>query len=647
MKLSVVIVSYNVKHFLEQCLHSVCKAMEGLPGEVFVVDNHSVDGSVEMVRQKFPNVHLIVNDHNAGFARANNQALQLASGQYVLLLNPDTVVQEDTFKKTIHFMDEHPEAGALGVYMIDGKGRFLPESKRGLPTPAVAFWKIIGLARLFPKSRLFGRYHLGFLDKEQIHPVDVLSGAFMLLRKSVLEQTGYLDESFFMYGEDIDLSYRILKAGYRNYYYPHTRIIHYKGESTRKSSINYVLVFYRAMVTFVRKHFSQRHAAFFSMLIHLAIWGRAAMAMLARVLNKTLLPVGDALLFYSGMILLTNYWETSVKALNYPPLFENVIIPLYVLIWLIGIFLSGGYDKPIRRTRVLRGIVSGTIFILIVYALLPETLRFSRALILIGTFWAGFSALVWRTILYFSGFRSIGLYSSWRKRIIIVADREEGNRILAMLNLSGAPFNFIGFARIHDPTADPYSIGHVSQLSETVSIYQADELIFSSKDLTLSEIMELMQGDLPDNTEFKMAPPESLFIIGSNSIEQQGNFYMVDINAFSDPVNRRKKRIFDLAASLILLMGTPLLMLFFRSPLTWIKNAFCVLGGKYTWVGIQEKQGRSSFIKQGIFSPSSLFTGKITDENLLHRLVVLYLKEYDVTTDAKILWHHLKHNKKL
>jgi len=208
--------------------------MENVEGEIFVVDNSSVDGSTDMVRKKFPLVQIIANKENQGFAKANNQAIRKAKGEYILLLNPDTVVEDDTFSKVVAFMDSHPDAGGLGVKMVDGYGKFLPESKRGLPTPATAFYKIFGLSVLFPHSKRFSKYHLGYLDENKIHKVDILAGAFMLLRKSVLDKTGLLDEAFFMYGEDIDLSYRIMQAGYNNYYFPETRIIHYKGESTKK-----------------------------------------------------------------------------------------------------------------------------------------------------------------------------------------------------------------------------------------------------------------------------------------------------------------------------------------------------------------------------------------------------------------------------
>jgi len=226
MKLSIIIVNYNVKYFLIQCLNSVLEAIENIDAEIFVVDNNSSDGSVEMLKEKFPMLRLIENQENVGFSKANNQAIREASGEYILLLNPDTLVESETFCKSIQFMDEHDDAGALGVKMLNGKGEFLPESKRGLPLPNVAFYKIFGLTKLFPKSKKFASYHLSCMDNNQIHSVEVLSGAFMMLRKSVLDKIGYLDEDYFMYGEDIDLSYRITQNGYINYYYPETKIIH-------------------------------------------------------------------------------------------------------------------------------------------------------------------------------------------------------------------------------------------------------------------------------------------------------------------------------------------------------------------------------------------------------------------------------------
>jgi len=273
--MSVIIVNYNVKYFLEQCLLSVIKAAKGLTVEIFIVDNASTDGSREWLEEKFPDVKFTWNKHNPGFAKANNKALDQASGDYILFLNPDTILPEDCFQKCIQYFNHHPEAGALGVCMLDGSGKFLKESKRGFPTPMAAFYKLTGLSTLFPRSPVFSRYHMGHLDPANNHETDVLAGAFMMVRKKVLDITGGFDESFFMYGEDIDLSYRIQQAGYKNIYLAECPILHFKGESTRKGTLNYVRLFYGAMAIFARKHYGGMSSGIFSFCIHLAIWIRA------------------------------------------------------------------------------------------------------------------------------------------------------------------------------------------------------------------------------------------------------------------------------------------------------------------------------------------------------------------------------------
>jgi len=283
MKLSVIIVNYNVELYLQQCLLSVFQS-KNIDFEVFVVDNNSPDNSCKMVKERFPLVKLIENKCNAGFAKANNQALALSQGEYVLLLNPDTVVAEDTFENVCRFMDENPDAGGLGVKMLDGYGNFLPESKRGFPSPFVAFCKIFGLSGLFPKSHLFGKYHVRYLDENQPHVVDILAGAFMLIRSETLKKIGFLDEKFFMYGEDIDMSYRITLAGYKNYYLPE-RIIHYKGESTHKDTLKYVKIFYESMLIFFKKYY-QKSSFMFTVSIKFAIFFRALLAALRRIFTS-------------------------------------------------------------------------------------------------------------------------------------------------------------------------------------------------------------------------------------------------------------------------------------------------------------------------------------------------------------------------
>lgn len=278
MKLSVVIVNYNVKYFLEQCLCSVRAASIGMDVEVFVVDNNSSDGSMEYLKPKFPEIIFIENKDNPGFARANNQAIAQSKGEYVLLLNPDTIVGEESFRTLIYFLDEHPKTGGVGVKMLDGNGHFLPESKRAFPSPWVSFCKLFGLSKLFPNSRTFARYSLPYLSADKQHKVEVLSGAFMLMRREALNKVGLLDESFFMYGEDIDLSYRIILGGYQNYYLPE-RILHYKGESTRHNDIKYIKAFYGAMLIFYRKYYP-RSGWLMSGLIRLSIGMKAGLTAL-------------------------------------------------------------------------------------------------------------------------------------------------------------------------------------------------------------------------------------------------------------------------------------------------------------------------------------------------------------------------------
>jgi N-acetylglucosaminyl-diphospho-decaprenol L-rhamnosyltransferase len=285
MLLSVIIVNYNVKYFLEQCLCSLEKSVRtaGLSyggAEIFVVDNHSSDGSMEWLVPRFPSVQFRINPDNRGFARANNQALEEATGKYVLFLNPDTILAEDSIATVLAFMESTPAAGAAGVRMVDGGGRFLKESRREFPSPWVAFCKLTGLTALFPRSGLFAKYYLGHLPASADHPSPILSGAFMLVRKQALEGTGGFDEQFFLYGEDIDLSYRIEKAGYTNYYIAGTSILHFKGESTRRDA-RHIKLFYKAMSQFRRKHFRGGFPSVFNALMETAIWLRAGLSAFA------------------------------------------------------------------------------------------------------------------------------------------------------------------------------------------------------------------------------------------------------------------------------------------------------------------------------------------------------------------------------
>jgi len=641
--LTVVIVNYNVAYFLEQCLHSVQRASENLACEVFVVDNNSVDGSNEMVRQKFPWVKLIANKDNVGFSRANNQAMRIAKGRYVLLLNPDTLVEEDTFVKSVAFMDAHPDAGGLGVKMIDGKGQFLPESKRGLPTPAVAFYKIFGLAALFPKSKIFGQYHLGYLDQDETHEVPILSGAFMLMRKETLDKVGLLDEAFFMYGEDIDLSYRIVLGGYKNYYFPETRIIHYKGESTKKSSVNYVFVFYRAMLIFANKHFSARLAKTYSFLINLAIYLRASIAIANRFIKKAIVPVLDAVFIFASLLYAKDVYQ-NYSHIDYHPQMVYYGFAAYTFIWMGSVFVNGGYDKPANLLKILRGVLTGTIIILVSYALLPEELRFSRALILLGTVSTSLVYILFRSLLHLLGFSNYRMGRPMQQRVGIVANNEEFKRIRNLLEEAGNPIKSI--FQISPQVSSEGSASQADRLQEVTEVYKLDAVIFSGEDVPSHRIISLMASVDRKRMDFKIAPPESLYIIGSNSIEKGGDLFIMDIDAVTKPKNKRKKRMLDILLSLMFLIGFPILIWGVNNKGGFLSNIFLVLFGTKSWVGYSQSNPTDlqlPKIKNGVLGPLDKLQRIKDPKETAKKLNAVYAREYSTRNDLSIITSGFKH----
>jgi len=646
MKLSVVIVNYNVKYFLEQCLISVQRACRELEAEVFVVDNDSMDGSVEMVQQRFPWVRLIANRENVGFSRANNQAMREAQGEYVLLLNPDTVVEEDTFSKCIDFMDANPGAGGLGVLMVDGKGNFLPESKRGLPTPIVAFYKIFGLSALFPKSRTFGRYHLGFLDKDQTHSVDVLAGAYMWMRKSVLDNIGLLDETFFMYGEDIDLSWRIKQGGFENYYFPETRIIHYKGESTKKGSLNYVFVFYQAMIIFARKHFSKSYAGLFAFFIYIAIYFRAALSIARRFIQRAFIPFLDWAMITGGLHLIRLAYEQAT-GMHYPSVLVNWAFALYAVILIFFMYLYGGYDKPVKPQKIAKGIGVGAIAVLLTYSLLSEQYRFSRAIVVAGAFSSILLVIGLRGILHLLNIKGYNLRMSLKKRFAFVGEHEECQRVQHLLQQIGIVPDFSIEVQPDDRfqnDTDEY-VGKVSVLPEIVESFRINELVFCLQDFTSQTIISQMSRLQRYNLEYKIAPPDSSFIIGSSSVNAPGEFYtLLDVSNINTPGNQRSKRLLDLATCSVLIITLPIWLLLSPSRGAFVRGLPRVLIGQRTWVGYiasTPAQHLLPVIKIGIFDLQNSQPEPNINEDQAQKMNFNYASNYSFWKDLRIIWKRL------
>lgn len=645
--LTIVIVNYNVRYFLEQCLRSVALAGERLENkygpdcwDVYVVDNRSVDGSVEMVRQLFPWVKCIANTENVGFSRANNQAMRLSNAKYQLLLNPDTLLEEDTLVSVVDFMETHPEAGGLGVKMVDGKGRFLPESKRGLPTPWVAFFKVFGFSALFPKSKWFGRYHLGYLSEDEIHEVDVLSGAFMLLRKEALDKVGMLDETYFMYGEDVDLSYRIQKGGYKNYYFPGTRIIHYKGESTKKGSLNYVFVFYRAMEIFARQHFRNNNAAFFSALINMAIWGRAGLAIAKRAFQQLALPALDLFVMFGLFQFIRIYWERNHIYLAggaYPDFFTWVMLPAVCLILGLTLSLNGSYRRPYINLPVWRGMTLGAAAVLVIYSLLPEEHRYSRAVLLLGIAFSALCMVGIRTLLRMCGIRAFQPVSPHPKRVLIVGSKSESDAVRQLLALSGKPADVQGVVSPGKNREE--SLGSLDELAMIARVLDTEEIIFCQNDIGSAEIISQMSRPEWRDQEFKIASPGARIIIGSQSIQRTGEWYAMEEFKLQRPALQNAKRRFDLIVCLLGFLPFLLLWPFMHRPRGFWKNWLDVFSGLKTWVGYSlPADAALPALKPAVLEQAQVLGGEVElNPTLIHHINCRYAREYHTGLDFEML----------
>ena len=632
MKLSIVIVNYNVKYFLKQCLSAVFGSERRLADgselelDVWVVDNDSVDGSVEMVRADFPQVHVIENHENVGFAKANNMALARAAGQCLLLLNPDTVVEHDTFVRCVDFFLTHPDCGGLTVKMVDGDGNFLKESKRGFPTPEASFYKISGLIRLFPRSRRFAAYYMGHLPEEETNEIEIMPGAFLMLRREVYEQIGGLDESYFMYGEDIDYSWRIRLAGWKNYYFPETHIIHYKGESTKKGSMNYVYTFYNAMSIFVGRYFSGGNARLFNALLHAAIWLRATVAWGKRIAGRIAVPLVDFAAAYGGFVLLKQLWATQ-WANNidyYPTQYTLVVIPLYILILMVSSWLSGGYDKPVKPMRIVKGMGIGLLLLLAFYSLLGEGQRYSRMLLLAGSAWTLASTLAIRALLSALNVKGYALRARRRGNVLVIGSESEATRVKKLYQERGFPEENI----ITD------SPQHAGRVEELIRVERVEEVVFCGADIELKEIISLMATLKTTGVEYKIAPADGDFVIGSDSILSREDLFLDELATISTDSSRRRKRLFDLGSALLLLLFSPLLFWFQKRKKLYFSHCIQVFCGRCSWVGYRGKKG--------IFSPADI-AGETSPE-VQERLMLRYIRHYKPATDAAILlrnWNRL------
>lgn len=634
--ISIIIVNYNVRHFLKRCLESIYNSkVDNLEIDVYVVDNASIDGSNEMVKRNFKEVNLIANSNNVGFAVANNQAISRSNSKHILILNPDTVLQEDTLLTCFNYMEQNPKVGALGVKMIDGAGNFLPESKRDLPTVWNSFAKLSGLAAVFPSSKLFNGYALGHLDRDKNHVVNVLCGAFMYVRKSTVDKVGMFDERFFMYGEDIDWSRRIGEGGFEIHYLADTMIIHFKGESTKKASLSYVKTFYTAMGLYVEKHYSGTKGKWFAKLLKVGISVRAALSGIKRLFVQMIWPIIDGILIGISLKGFSSLWARFYfgNPDYYVGSSLNWNIFAYALIWAFVLWFIGTYQKTSLKKRLI-GAFSGLICILILYALLPDSYRSSRLIILVGTL---MSLIV--SSLTFYIFRKHE-NSEKSKNILIVASDKIAKEIQVSLEKAGINSNILGIVNpISNDNNNLNYLNDISQLGPLSKVLKADEIIFSSENLEMKEIMKQMML-LDTKLSFKIAGDDSLSIIGSNSKNTSGELYNVNIKYnLADGYYKHVKRVFDFSIGLILLVLSPLLLLVNKFRLIkLIKNIFQLIFGMKTLVGysgsLEDYQNLPELCPCILPIPKDSKDGAQV-ENLY------YAREYSVWLDLEILGKNL------
>ncbi len=593
MDISVIIVNYNVKELLGQCINSIVSASGRLSVEIIVVDNNSFDGSVEYLKEKFSGLKqlkIIDSPVNLGFAKANNLGAKEASGEYLLILNPDTILQEDTLEKSLEFYKNTKQIGALTCKLILPNGKLDLACRRSFPTPSVAVYRILGLSKIFPKSRIFGKYNLTYLDENDTYEVDAIVGAFMLIKKSIYDEVRGFDEDYFMYGEDLDLCFRIKKAGYKIYYYPGTSIIHYKGESTKKSSISYVNNFYGAMQVFVKKNLNTSFWLM-NLLIKLSIIYRASVSYVTRFLAGNYPLLLDLALITIAMVI------AIYQRFDFLPLHAyTLVIFVYAFVWMITLIISGTYNKKDRLSLIkpLNGILIG-FFVNSSFTYFFNEYAFSRVVVLRTVINAYLFLALWRiaakVIRYAKG-KSIFRAS----RTLIVGRNEESERFITKLNARiDSEYSFIGYIS-SDSEHDEGYIGNLNNLKDIVLTRKVRNIIFAKNALSNQVILDMMWELKDYNLSFKILTGDSDIILGKSALDKIDDIYLMQIEYnINKKFNIFVKRTFDIFAGLLCFFTIyPVAMLFsfgagkkgetakFLSKIRLIPS---VLSGKYSFVG--------------------------------------------------------------
>ncbi|MEW6196619.1 MAG: glycosyltransferase [Bacteroidota bacterium] len=650
IELSIIIVNYNVKEFLLNLLSSIKKSLHNISAEVIIIDNASDDGSVELIREKYPDVKLIVNEKNVGFGTANNQGLAVASGKFFLLINPDTIVKEETLAKMIQFFNSTPSAGIAGCKVLNPDGTLQLACRRGFPGPWTSFTKVMGLSKLLPKSKLFAKYNLTYLDENQTYEVDAVSGAFMMLRREVYDRIGGFDQQFFMYGEDLDLCYRAQKAGFKVYYVHTTEVIHYKGESTKRSSIDETKIFYNAMHLFVRKHFSTSFLV--EAILQSAILFRKLIAF-ANVYKNSIISILFDFIIFSGAVYYAEKIYSNERWIGFPEFAMPWVYFVPALLQILISTISGVYRKNI--VSIFRSYISLFAGMIVLAALTYffKQFAFSRAVVLITYVLAFVSFSVWRII--FKVIFKVGFSSETKKaKTIIVGDEENAAQLASKLKSNLTAFyqvcGLVGLTRkrIGENINSYKIIGAVDNIRKLITEEKINKVIFTSEGLSFSQMFTVVSECHGLNVEFMVAGNELDYLVGKSSIAVLDDIPLLkvqyNISSFSYQVT---KQLFDFIFSLmlILLLVYPFIYLFqkFTSKksdfVKFILGVPKVLVGKKSFVGPLHSSNLD-----GLFIGKEGLTGFWYVENIDRheleehkKLDLYYAKNQNIWLDLEIL----------
>ncbi|PJB00126.1 MAG: glycosyl transferase [Ignavibacteriales bacterium CG_4_9_14_3_um_filter_30_11] len=662
IEISVIIVNYNVKDFLQNLLLSLNKALKNISHEIIIVDNNSTDDSVELLKNNFQNVSLIANKENLGFSKANNQGLKISKGKYLLLINPDTIVSEDTFFEMIKFFKNNTNAGLAGCKILNPDGSLQLACRRSFPGPWTSFCKVTGLSSLFPNSKLFAKYNLTYLDENKSYEVDAVSGSFMMFTRQVYEKVSGLDEEYFMYGEDLDFCYRIQKAGYKIFYVHKTKIIHYKGESTKRSTLDETKIFYKAMHLFVKKHFSSTFLVEF--ILQFAILFRGFISFLGKYKLIIVAIILDVISFDISLYSAEKYYIGYKNWNGFPH--ENLIL-IYSIPVIIQFFvstISGVYQK--NKLSIFKNIVSILIGFLILTSLtfFLKQFAYSRAVVLIAYFVFLVLVMLWRII--FRLFSKTGLLNDEIKnrRILIVGTDDFSVKISEKIENSSVKLNTIvgmigkSFTEIGKNINQHKIIGSIENIKKVIRDERINEVVFSTSNLSYLRIMNIVSDCKNLGVEFKLAGRNLDYIVGKTSVEMLDDVPVIELNYnISQFPHKQIKILFDYFFGIIILFFIyPFIYLIFNRKkqkseiVKMLLKVPSILSGRISFVGPKIISEKENGFNKGKVGLTGLWYTDSDDKINSDKLDIFYSRNQNIWLDMDIIrrtllkMRRIKHN---